>query len=432
MKKILSLLVIGLGFSCWAMELPLEDMVKEILTNPNHRWKAPKLPADLSRMLGAYSLRHHPVAEYLRASRPSRVLQRPISWYNRPMMKKFARAVMETTSKLRKEGFLSACAAAMNFMGEHVPSIKVTAVQFNKKGDTLVTVSDDNSVEIWNVETAEWLMKFKGDSDTVLSAQFNDEGTTVVTTSKRGTILTWDVATGQCLATVQGQPDGGAAAETTFAQSGDREATILDGIARISWADSWKDRFFNTLTLEQALLLIALHEINELRLAAFYGKATQNKEKLAPESIVFDFSQFPPHVKEIFDTFPEPVKQLFKEEVLEKKSIFSEFLKKRIAKKFGFKVPQKDSKTPKAQISQEEEKEEQLDQTIKRSRDLAIGLFFYAGAVAFGCWQGKKGDGFSFHWKNKWCYQLLRYRYKEDTMVGIQGFLCLTKNTLGV
>ena len=66
MKKLLSLFMIGYGFLCSAMNVPLslEELAKEILMNPNHCGK--DLPAELSQKLGYWCLRGHPVGEYLR------------------------------------------------------------------------------------------------------------------------------------------------------------------------------------------------------------------------------------------------------------------------------------------------------------------------------------------------------------------------------
>ncbi len=64
MKKLLSLLMVGFGLSCSGMELPLADLVKEILTNPDHCWKHPQLCSDISKILSRYYLRNHPIEKW--------------------------------------------------------------------------------------------------------------------------------------------------------------------------------------------------------------------------------------------------------------------------------------------------------------------------------------------------------------------------------
>ena len=77
MKKLLSILMIGFGFSCSAMDktknafkdcsvlnFPLEKMVEKILATKDHCYKK-ILPRDISILLGKYCLRKHPVTGYL-------------------------------------------------------------------------------------------------------------------------------------------------------------------------------------------------------------------------------------------------------------------------------------------------------------------------------------------------------------------------------
>jgi WD40 repeat protein/energy-coupling factor transporter ATP-binding protein EcfA2 len=103
----------------------------------------------------------------------------------------------------------------------------VTSVNFSPDGKTLVSVSRDNTIKLWNVETGEEIRTLKG-HDGVQSVNFSPDGKTLVSGSWDNTIKLWNVETGEEIRTLKGHdnsvnsvnfsPDG----KTLVSGSGDK------------------------------------------------------------------------------------------------------------------------------------------------------------------------------------------------------------------
>ncbi len=69
----------------------------------------------------------------------------------------------------------------------------IVHVEFDAKGERIVTASIDGTAALWNVKTGARLMLLSGHKDTVQTAQFSPDGQTVVTASRDGRAILWDV-----------------------------------------------------------------------------------------------------------------------------------------------------------------------------------------------------------------------------------------------
>ncbi|MCB0176298.1 MAG: WD40 repeat domain-containing protein [Anaerolineae bacterium] len=82
---------------------------------------------------------------------------------------------------------------------------RITSVRFSPDGTQVLTTSEDNSVRLWDVETATEIRRFYGHSRDVLSAAFSPDGKTIVSASgspfnitnePNNTVRLWNTDTG--------------------------------------------------------------------------------------------------------------------------------------------------------------------------------------------------------------------------------------------
>ena len=78
----------------------------------------------------------------------------------------------------------------------------VFCTQFNGPSNMLVSGSFDETVKLWDVRSGECVSTLPAHSDPVTAVSFNRDGTCVVSASHDGLIRIWDVATGECLKTI--------------------------------------------------------------------------------------------------------------------------------------------------------------------------------------------------------------------------------------
>ena len=78
----------------------------------------------------------------------------------------------------------------------------VFCCQFNQPSNLLVSGSFDETVKIWDVRSGECVSTLPAHSDPVTAVSFNRDGTCVVSASHDGLIRIWDVCTGECLKTI--------------------------------------------------------------------------------------------------------------------------------------------------------------------------------------------------------------------------------------
>jgi COMPASS component SWD3 len=78
----------------------------------------------------------------------------------------------------------------------------VFCCQFNAPSNLLVSGSFDETVKLWDVRSGECVSTLPAHSDPVTAVSFNRDGSCVVSASHDGLIRIWDVCTGECLKTI--------------------------------------------------------------------------------------------------------------------------------------------------------------------------------------------------------------------------------------
>jgi COMPASS component SWD3 len=78
----------------------------------------------------------------------------------------------------------------------------VFCCQFNPASNLLVSGSFDETVKLWDVRSGECISTLPAHSDPVTAVSFNRDGTCVVSASHDGLMRVWDVGTGECLKTI--------------------------------------------------------------------------------------------------------------------------------------------------------------------------------------------------------------------------------------
>ncbi|THU84653.1 WD40 repeat-like protein [Dendrothele bispora CBS 962.96] len=86
-------------------------------------------------------------------------------------------------------------------------SSDVYAIAFSPDGSQLASVSEDNTVQIWNTATGQEEAKLEGHTDRVLSVAFSPDGSQLASGSSDNTVWIWNTATGQEEAKLEGHTD---------------------------------------------------------------------------------------------------------------------------------------------------------------------------------------------------------------------------------
>lgn len=78
----------------------------------------------------------------------------------------------------------------------------VFCCSFNQASNLLASGSFDETVKLWDVRSGTCVSTLPAHSDPVTAVSFNRDGTCIVSASHDGLIRVWDVATGECLKTI--------------------------------------------------------------------------------------------------------------------------------------------------------------------------------------------------------------------------------------
>ncbi len=191
MKKFLLLIITSIGFSCCAMESPLDSIAQEILTNPNHVYDT--LPGEVSRMFGSYCLRNHPVTEYLEKTWPYEVIHGYAMCFNT------TKELVATVSKDGTVRIINALTGTCLHILEGRAARNVSAARFNSASDKVVIRYKDHTVRIWDVLTGQCLQILQVPATPIKRVEFSASGDTVVIHYEDTTIRIWEVLTAECL-----------------------------------------------------------------------------------------------------------------------------------------------------------------------------------------------------------------------------------------
>lgn len=100
--------------------------------------------------------------------------------------------------------FLAAQLVSSNDLWQGSP---VESVAWSPNGSTLVSGSDDYTVQIWDPIKATCLKTLTGHNSFVWSVMYSPDGNGIASSSDDDTVKVWDVATGKCLHTLVGHGD---------------------------------------------------------------------------------------------------------------------------------------------------------------------------------------------------------------------------------
>ena len=136
------------------------------------------------------------------------------------------------SSTVQSRGFLLNSAQANPQLMQYLTgsSSSVSAVAFSPDGKTLVSVSDDNMVEIWDMEGGEPIgqQSLASPSNSIKSLAFNADGPMLASAGSDGVISLWDVRSGSLVGQLQNDsaisslafsPDGKILASGNFDQT---------------------------------------------------------------------------------------------------------------------------------------------------------------------------------------------------------------------
>ena len=80
----------------------------------------------------------------------------------------------------------------------------INSIAISPDGKYIVSGSDDETIKIWDIKTAECLNTLLGHSETVSSVTISPDGKYIVSGSIDKTIKIWDIKTAECLNTLEG------------------------------------------------------------------------------------------------------------------------------------------------------------------------------------------------------------------------------------
>ena len=99
---------------------------------------------------------------------------------------------------------------------------EVTFVGYSRGGH-IITASKDETANVYDAESRQFLFTLSGHASDVVSADFNRDNTRIVTASRDGTAKVWDAFSGKLLLTLAGHTDGLFSA--SFSRVGNRVVT---------------------------------------------------------------------------------------------------------------------------------------------------------------------------------------------------------------
>ncbi|MCK4264943.1 WD40 repeat domain-containing protein [Candidatus Babeliales bacterium] len=80
---------------------------------------------------------------------------------------------------------------------------EVWDVSFDFSGSTLLTVSDDNKINLWDVPKGKLKFSLEGHDQTIFNARFNAQGSKVISSSADGSAKVWDLNKKKCICSLK-------------------------------------------------------------------------------------------------------------------------------------------------------------------------------------------------------------------------------------
>ena len=106
----------------------------------------------------------------------------------------------------------------------------VTDAAFSADGTMLASVSNDETVIVWDVSTGEHLQQFDGHAGSVLGVDFSADGSELFTSGADGSLIIWDVARTRGLTRDVLGPSEPDAYDLSFSPTGDAVLLVGDAL----------------------------------------------------------------------------------------------------------------------------------------------------------------------------------------------------------
>ncbi len=155
-------------------------------------------------------------------------------------------------------------------------------------GKKIVTLSEDKTAKIWDVETGKLIADLIGHTESVTSAAFSPDGTKIVTTASLDTIVKiWKAENGKLLTDLTGQTDS--IISTAFSPHGEKILTISGGKTIKIWnvADG---KLIANLTGHTDEVKSASFSPDGNKIVITWGDGTANIWDVASEKLVINLA----------------------------------------------------------------------------------------------------------------------------------------------
>ena len=113
-----------------------------------------------------------------------------------------ARIVTGSWDNTIKVWDVETASAVLKLEGQHKGY--VNSVVYSPEGDAILSAGDDGTAVLWNAQTGAFERRFEGHTSRVRSATFSPDGTMVLTASNDRTAKLWERATGKLIRTFSG------------------------------------------------------------------------------------------------------------------------------------------------------------------------------------------------------------------------------------
>ncbi len=166
----------------------------------------------------------------------------------------------------------------------HGDKVAITYVAFSQNGKFLASISEDNTVTLWDPRTRERLAKFEGHKSSIRHLVFSPDSNILASASFDKTVMLWDTGTRTRLATLEGHK--GAVNHVAFSSDGKTIASASFDSTVILWDTSTFARLETLAEHKGFVVYLAFSPNNKILASASYDKTvilwdTSTRSRLA-------------------------------------------------------------------------------------------------------------------------------------------------------